>query len=245
MVAYLPNDTFRVDYSDIKAQRQAFGNDRSRIQVVGVKVDDLQRDFGSLDNVEGVLLGLRSGDFTRGQTVLIVRCSGPIDRARLTAGGKEMEAKGKKYYEMKRNKNVEGFGGRVLGEYLHFPSENILVRTDAQLLATEVIGGDAGQLPEAFKSLLAESAGHLNVVLKERGGPVAARLDSKTWSGERVNMRFVVEYVNEQEAARGRTFYDDLARRPRHPDARMTVSVKGSRVIADGSGPAAALRSGW
>jgi hypothetical protein len=183
MIAYLPNDTFRAEYADVKAQRQAFGNDRSRIRVGGVKVDDLQRDFGSPDNVEAVLYGMRSGDSTRGQTVLVVRCSGPIDRARLTAGGKEMEARGKKYYEMKPNKDAPGFGGKVLGEYLHFPSENVMVRADTQLLATEVIGGDGGRLPEAFKGLLAEAGGHQNVVLKEKGGPVLARLESKTWSG--------------------------------------------------------------
>jgi hypothetical protein len=245
MIGYLPNDTFRVEYADLKGQWQAFGSDKGRVQVPGVTRAKLEQDFGSVDNVEGVLWGMRSGNFTRGQTVLIVRCSAPIEQAKLTAGGKELEAKGKKYYEMKPNKDGEGFGGKAFGEYLHFPAANLMVRTDTRQLATEVIGGDGGQLPQAFKNLLAEAGGHHNVVIMEKGSPVAARLESKTWAGERVNLRIVAEFVDEKEAANGRKYYDDLARRPRHPDARMAVSVSGRRVIADASGPAAALKHGW
>src|SRR5262249_39093188 len=47
LVAYLPNDTFKIEYANLKAQRKEFGNDKRRYHVPGFKVEQLEDYLGS------------------------------------------------------------------------------------------------------------------------------------------------------------------------------------------------------
>ena len=244
MIKYLPNDTFRVEYSDLVSQRRAFGDQKYRFQIYGIAADTLEEFFGPPENWDSVLAGMRrNGNFTKGQNVVIVRTARPIDQSRIIKNLKPFDASGKKCYELRPN--LDAPSAKTLGEYVFFPAEDIMVRADTKQFATELLGGDSGQIAGELKSFLAEATAHQSVVIKEKGGPVAARLETKIWSKERVNLRIVTLFLSEKEAETGRKFYDDQARKPRHPDARMTVTVSGRRVIADATGPADALKHGW
>src|SRR5262245_55613768 len=109
LLAYVPNDTFVIGYGNVKNQLKAFGNDKGQVRLHAT----FEKDYGPLENVEEYLSAQRSGDLTRGEHVLVVRFSKPIDKAKFTGRGKELQAKGKKYYELIQSKNEEGFGGRV------------------------------------------------------------------------------------------------------------------------------------
>jgi hypothetical protein len=241
MLAYLPNDTFRISYANVKNQLRAFANDKGQVRVPHpLTVAQLEKDYGPLDNVEEALWAIRSGDFTRGGTLVVVRFARPVDKAKLTAGGKELVAKGKKYYELKANKNRPGFGGTAFGDYVHFPSDTMVVRTVTDVLAREVVGGDAGKFPDWYRRLIDEGDGYVIDVLRApREGEVISaagavgRLECKSKSGNGVAIRTVEEYVTEEAALQGRKFWDELATTRKLPDEDISFRVSGKRILVE------------
>jgi hypothetical protein len=245
LLAYAPNDTFVVGYANVKDQLKAFDNAKSQVRLHATRdTTQFEKDYGPLENIEEVLSAQRSGDFTRGNRVLVVRFSRPPDRSRLTAGGKEQEARGKKYHEMKQS--------NVPGDYLYFPSDTLLVRADTRGLMEEVIGGDVGKFPEWFQKLI-DSAPDGYVVEVRRApreggfistaGPIG-RVQSKTKSGDTVTISTVEEYKSEEATQEGRKDWAGLSAR-KLPREEITIRVSGTRILVNQSAQAEVYKTQW
>jgi hypothetical protein len=234
LLAYLPNDAFVIGYGNVKNQLKAFGNDQSQVRLHGM----FEKDYGPLENVEEVLSAQRSGDLTRGEHVFVVRFTKPIDTAKFTGRGKELQAKGKKYYELKQSKNEAGFGGRVRGDYIHFPSDSVFVRADTKGMMEEVIGADCGKFPEWYRKLIDEGEGYAVEVRRaprvgefiNTAGAIGS-LVCTSKSGNTVTTSTVEEYVSDEAALQGRKFWDELATTRRLPNEQVSVRVSGRRVL--------------
>ncbi|HKB37471.1 MAG TPA: hypothetical protein VKD72_13575 [Gemmataceae bacterium] len=245
LLGYVPNDAFIIRYANVKDQLRALGNDKSRVRLPGpLDARQLEKDYGPLEDVEEVLWAYRSSDFTRGGTVVVIRFSRPVEKARVVGGGNGREAKGKKYYELKPNKDAEGFGGKALGDYVSFPSDTMVVRADADTLAREVLGGDAGKFPEWFRELIGEGDGHIiDARRAPREGEAAVAhgavgvVEWSSRSGDTITAHTVEVYASADIVPRGREFWEGRARQTL-PGERVTFRVSGKRILAEVTLPA-------
>jgi hypothetical protein len=168
----------------------------------------------------------------------VVVLSRPIDRDKYVAGGARREHDGKAYYEVKRPERFPA--------YVHFASDTLIVQSPLrEQRLWEALGADAGRLPDPMPAFAARAAGHVGSVSKWSSGPVVCELSRTNWSEGTVSFFWEKEYVNEEEAVKGRAYYDDLARKPRHPSARMTNRLDGKRLTVQASGPSNVLVHGW
>jgi len=253
LVAYAPNDAFVLGYSNIKKQLKAFGNDKTQARAHLTRdIGAVEKDYGPAENIEEMLSVQRSGGFTTGTRVHVVRFAKPPDKTKLTAGAREVQVKGKKYFERTASKDEPGFGGKVLGEYLHFPSDTLLVRTDTKALMEEVIGGDVGKFPEAFRALMDEADGYIiearrptpsNKVVTAAGA--IAVISSRSKTGNTVTVNTIEEYMNERDVLAGRKFWDELATARRLPGEEVNVRVSGLRIVIQQNAPADVSKGLW
>jgi hypothetical protein len=231
LLAYLPNDTFKIEYANLKAQREEFGNDKRRYHVPGFKVEQLEDYLGSLEPAEGTLQA-----YSQKGILATLSTSKPLDQKKIVAGGTELNLGGKPYHRLERQGQFPTF--------IYFPSGTVLIQTINEPLMKEVLGGSVGKLAPPLPEYCAKPAGHLVTISKVKDGTVC-RLERSTWVGDERHFYWDIEYANEQEAARGREYYDELARKARHPNARMTVEVNRNHIVVRAHGPATALANGW
>src|SRR5262249_28579624 len=123
-------------------------------------------------------------------------------------------------------------------------SDTVLIQTINEPLMKDALGPGVGKLAAPLPEYCAKPAGHVVTISKFKDNTIC-RLARSIWSGNERHLYWDIEYVNEQEASRGREFYDELARKPRDPNARMTVEILRNHIIVRAHGPAKALANGW
>src|SRR5262249_25593984 len=147
------NDTFKIEYANLKAQRKEFGNDKRRYHVPGFKVEQLEDYLGSLEPVEGTLQA-----YSQKGILAILSTSKPLDQKKIVAGSTELNLGGKPCHRLERQGQFPTF--------IYFPSGTVLIQTINEPLMKEVLGGSVGKLAPPLPEYSAKPAGHLVTISK-------------------------------------------------------------------------------